>query len=301
MTTVQKITDIASLPEAGRIRTGVKAGKAMKAIDTFRFTSVDRGAIEALADIYGGTPKPWHDPKANPSNQFEVITNADEINVVVSPTSFDLGYELWAASGRVRRCDGETCDAVTWQNRNQYSETVPCICNQQQLLECKPKTRLSVIIPNISFAGTWRYESSGMTTAATLPTMMQLIGQLQASGQGLVPVKMALVDQEINKGGARKFKIVQLRLGVSIDQILTGQGTYAAQLNQADVPPPTIEAFTDDRVLPDPDTQIVDAELLDDDDEPEPAETMTKEQAKAYVAEHGGSMFKEGAGWNVRS
>ena len=30
-----------SLPEAGRIRIGVKSGKSMKAIDTFRFTSSD--------------------------------------------------------------------------------------------------------------------------------------------------------------------------------------------------------------------------------------------------------------------
>ena len=35
-------------PEAGRIRLGIKTGRAMKSLDTFRFTSPHRDAIEEL-------------------------------------------------------------------------------------------------------------------------------------------------------------------------------------------------------------------------------------------------------------
>lgn len=44
-------------PEAGRIRIGIKSGRAMKSIDTFRFTSPHQDVIEQLADMYGGDRK----------------------------------------------------------------------------------------------------------------------------------------------------------------------------------------------------------------------------------------------------
>jgi len=39
---ITPIRNMGSLPEIGRIRTGVKTGQSMKAIDTFRFTSTSK-------------------------------------------------------------------------------------------------------------------------------------------------------------------------------------------------------------------------------------------------------------------
>ena len=45
------LTEMNRIPEQGRIRTGIKTERAMRALDTFRFTSADREAICQLADI----------------------------------------------------------------------------------------------------------------------------------------------------------------------------------------------------------------------------------------------------------
>ena len=72
------------IPEQGRIRLGVKTERAMKSIDTFRFTSLDECAIQALAEEYGGTVQPWT-PQRSKESQWEVLTEASEIRVFLPP------------------------------------------------------------------------------------------------------------------------------------------------------------------------------------------------------------------------
>ena len=126
------------IPEAGRIRLGIKSGKAMRALDTFRFTSPSRELIEQLAAAYGGEPRPWNDPKASPPNQFEVITTATSVEVYLPREAITCWYEMWAGGGVQRRCDGELVQVpVTtrdgWEMSNQ-----PCLCVRQQNMECRP-------------------------------------------------------------------------------------------------------------------------------------------------------------------
>src|SRR3954468_13623690 len=98
--TVQPLAERDSrMTEHGRIRFGVKTGKAMKAIDTLRFTSPDKAAIDELAKLYGGTVKAWSDDKSAVKNQYEVITQAREIDVVLPPGSLSSWYELWTGGG----------------------------------------------------------------------------------------------------------------------------------------------------------------------------------------------------------
>ena len=54
MKPIKPIHDLGRTPEHGRIRLGVKTERAMKSLDTFRFTSPDKEAIEQIADAYGG-------------------------------------------------------------------------------------------------------------------------------------------------------------------------------------------------------------------------------------------------------
>ena len=54
MREVTPLRNLGRVPEQGRIRLGVKTERAMKALDTFRFTSADHDAICQVADIYGG-------------------------------------------------------------------------------------------------------------------------------------------------------------------------------------------------------------------------------------------------------
>ena len=50
MKPIKAIQDLGRTPEHGRIRLGVKTERAMKSLDTFRFTSPDKEAIEQIAD-----------------------------------------------------------------------------------------------------------------------------------------------------------------------------------------------------------------------------------------------------------
>lgn len=313
---IQPINQIGGLPEHGRIRTGVKSGKFAKAIDTFRFTSKDRAALEHLAKIYGGEVRPWHDAKANPPNQFEVISDSNVITVGVQPNQVHAAYELWASGGLQRQCDGEAMTTWDYDGEDSHkTEGLPCACFAQGVLECKPKTRLQLIFPGIPFAGTWRYESSGQHALHTLPSMMQLIEQLQTHTGGLMLVEMHIVDQERVKGRQKKkWKIVEVRTTVTVDQMLGGDSAYRPALSASEVQQPALEAsppqtppvapaaakpIVGDDDEPMDDDDIVDAEIVED--VPDHPELLDRATAMQMARESGGTLTarKVDGGWTV--
>lgn len=163
------------LTEVGRIRIGqVVEGKKRDGgtytrpakLDTFRFTSISQPLIEKVAAEYGGTVGPWT-PANGGAPGWEVITDTSRVPVLVPQQ--DVGerqfMEMWAGGLVKRRCDGET-DFLTMQ---------PCFCVAQDDMRCKPKTRLSVMLRDIDGLGTWRIESNGWGTAATLPATAEFL------------------------------------------------------------------------------------------------------------------------------
>ena len=145
------------LREVGRIRLGEVKGKRPVKLSTFRFTSLDRSAIEAAAKAYGGRVRQWQAPSGQ---QWEVVSDATDIPCVVPPSdvrAFSQWYELWSAGGCQRRCDGET----------EYISDGPCLCDPAAR-ECAPTTRLSVILPDVPGFGLWRIESHGFYAATEL-------------------------------------------------------------------------------------------------------------------------------------
>ena len=215
-------------PEAGRIRLGVKSGKAMKSIETFRFTSPHQASIEHLARIYGGTARPWSDPKAN-KGQWEVITEANRIEIIVQPEGLSLWYELWSGGGCARRCDGETVQTPSRDPNEMYDQS-PCICNAKGVSECRPYTRLNVVLPAIDFAGMWRLETKGWNAAHELPGMFDMLTALRESG---APVRgfMHLEQRTSTRAGKTKhFVVPTLSMGASPNELIEGKGRATLQL-----------------------------------------------------------------------
>jgi hypothetical protein len=151
----------ARLAQVGVIRLGQKvptnSGKLRpEKLETLRFTSPSRKLIDAVAGLYGGEVKPW---QANTGPQFEVVTEAKEIPVLVPPQRIDPNMEHWGNGYRDRLCDGET---ETIRQR-------PCLCAQMQQGGkrvdarelCKPTTRMSVMLADVPSLGTWKIESHG--------------------------------------------------------------------------------------------------------------------------------------------
>lgn len=166
------------MAEQGRIRLGQKVamtkrngepGTRPEKLDRFRFTSPNRGLIEQIAAKYGGDAREWDNAgKA----EFEVISDARAIPVIVVKGGFSQWHEVWSKAGCLHRCDGEKdaggilCD--------------PDDPNHQAAIE-KPTTRLSVMLEEIGGLGVWRMETKGWNAAAELPNMAELamhVGEL---------------------------------------------------------------------------------------------------------------------------
>ena len=252
--------DYGRIPEQGRIRLGVKTERAMKALDTFRFPSPDPGAIEAIAGLYGGEMRPWTEKKATPQEQWEVITEANSIRVFLPQHSIDVWYEEWSGGGLVRRCDGIEAQVEITTPDGTDIDIVPCHCSQLidkgQQMKCRPYTRLSVILPEIRFGGTWRLESKGWNASKELPAMAQVIAQMQTIG--IVEGKLSLEKRtKISGGQTRHFVVPKLSTDTSPLEIMAGGARPQYQIEPDEVPVlapiPLVEVLKED---------IVDAEVI---------------------------------------
>lgn len=254
-------------PEAGRIRLGVKTERAMKSIDTFRFTSPLRRPIEQLAARYGGTVSEWNDSRANPSRQWQVITTTNEIRVLLLPGGFSSWYELWTAGGCERRCDGEVCAQPQQRGPDIELVDVPCICDRAGVMQCKPYSRLTVLLPDIDFVGTWRLESKGKSALQELPGMHNLI--LQFAQQGRLPEAQLHVErrERMTMGKKRNYVAPRLTLPYSLDDaaaLEAAPGRPGAlpgeSLTALPSGAPTASGAANPEIL---DAEVVDDELLE--------------------------------------
>lgn len=182
-----------SQAEAGRIRLGYKAttqsgGTRPAKLDRFRFTSPRRNLIEKIAELYGGTVQPWQPPKGG--SQWEVITNATEVPVVVPPQdpAQSQWLELWSKGGCQRRCDGQT-EKISGQ---------ACMCDPDPALrDCKMHTRLRVMLEDVPGMGAWRVDTGSYYAATELPGIAQLLAQ----AQGAIPGKLVLDQRTVTRNG----------------------------------------------------------------------------------------------------
>ena len=157
---------------------------------------------------------------------------------------------MWSGGGCVRRCDGVECETSTRTYDADYEPVmVPCICDRDGKLACRPYTRMSVVIPSIRFGGSWRLESKGWNAAEELPGMADMINQLQQSGTLRGRLRL---EQRQSQGGRRKFVVPTLAIDLSAEQILSGAGV---------VTPMTIDSVKTDEplALSSVDDEIVDA------------------------------------------
>lgn len=268
MRQIQPLADIETrAPEAGRIRLGIKTGKAMKSLDTFRFTSPFKDCIEALAHMYGGEVAAWTDPKASPSNQWEVITRSSEIEVFLPPNPVSTWYEMYSGSGLLRRCDGVTC-SIPQQTGPQQWEPVdtPCICAAKQNMECSPHTRLKVLLPNVPFRGIWRLETKGWNALKELPGMADLIRQLNESGS-MVRVALGIEKRtQMRPSGKRNFVTPTLTMLDTPFEIMTGK----ANIQSLGMHPSAHQALPSPRI----DDDVAEAEIIEEN----PAEIELRDQ-----------------------
>lgn len=243
-------------PEAGRIRLGEKTGSAMRSLDKFRFTSPDQTVISQLAALYGGECKPWNDPKANPSKQWQVHTEAAEIPVYLVPDGLSVWYETWAHGGVQRRCDGVMCEVPRVVGYDYEMVQQNCLCRVEGVRSCRPYTRMQLILPQVSFRGVWRLETKGWNAATELPGMYDMIVQLAERG-GLLQAMLGIERREQRTAaGKRNFVVPRLTIVQTAEELQAG-GASAGAITAGGSP--AVAALPAAPVV----EEIVDAEIVD--------------------------------------
>jgi hypothetical protein len=210
------------LHEDGRIRIGQQVptgnGKSRPAaLETFRFTSQNRRAIEAIAKEYGGDCVKWDG--APVGEQWEVFTDAAEIPVVVPPEamSYSVFYELWSGGGCRRRCDG-VADSIS---------DGPCLCDPDNR-ECSPHTRLSVMLAQYPGTGLWRLDTQGYYAATELGGAMEIVDMVQAATKrSVLPGHLRLERRSVKREGKTHNFVVPV-LAFAIDMAALATGNAAA-------------------------------------------------------------------------
>lgn len=208
------------LTEVGRIRIGevkpTQSGKTRPAkLDRFRFTSPDKPLLEQIAALYGGTVEAWT-PQGGGAQQWEVLTNAASIPVVVPPEPITQFMELWSGGGCTRRCDGE----------NELRSGEACLCAADDNMVCKPTTRLSVMLRDVQSIGVFRLESHGWNAAAELPGMAELLARAGGYIDGRLYLKPV---RSVADGQTRDFMVPALAVdGLTPKQLLSGAAALTA-------------------------------------------------------------------------
>jgi hypothetical protein len=223
------------LPEAGRIRIGQQTeiegrpGQMRpEKLDHFRFTSHDPVALETIAERYGGEVQRWIGGNG-PEGAFEVLTDADAIDVYLPPSglAFSQWYEEWSGAGCVHRCDGVIDDLVG----------LACSCDPKNR-ECKATTRLSLILDGLIGTGVWVLSSRGYNAAAELAGTVAIAEHVDRPGR-LVPARLLLEQRSSNVIGqpTRYFAVPRLDLSVSMLE-LAGGATPRPALGSSTGPAP---------------------------------------------------------------
>jgi hypothetical protein len=205
--------------EIGRIRIGQKVatsnGKTRPAkLNRFRLTSPSRELLERVATQYGGTVAPWT-PDGG-AGQYEVLTEATRMPILVPHQPVSQYYELWSGGGCQRRCDGVT----------ELLKDRPCICGPDpEQRQCKPTTRLNVVLSDIPGVGVWRLESHGYYAALELPGVAELL----AKAGGYVPAFLGLEERTAKRDGKTlRWMVPTIDVDIAPAALVSGQVPAAA-------------------------------------------------------------------------
>lgn len=206
--------------ELGRIRIGQVVqssnGKSRPSkLDRFRLTSASKDLLDKVAALYGGTVAAWTPANGGPS-QWEVVTDSTRLPVLVPPQPVSQYYELWAGGGCQRRCDGE----------RELLSDAPCLCSPDPgERECKPTTRLNVVLRDVEGIGVWRLESHGYYAATELPEVAEFL----ARASGYVSAWLTLEERIVKRDNqTRRFMVPALEVDITPAQLMAGGGAITA-------------------------------------------------------------------------
>jgi hypothetical protein len=142
--------------------------------------------------------------------------------------------ECWSGGGCKKRCDGQT---------NVINDT-PCSCDPDSP-ECKPTTRLGVILTAIQGIGIWRLELHGWNGASELNGAIEVLRVIQGRG-AMVPARLLLEQRQSKKDGKTyNFAVPVLDLNLSVAALTGGTRPAALESGVTPIAAPTTQSIRD--------------------------------------------------------
>jgi hypothetical protein len=190
--------------ELGRIRLGDKTEKGLPTkIETWRLTSASRPLLDAAAVLYGGTVTAWDDAPAE--GYWELLTDTHSLQILIPRDlrTLDQWFEWWQGGTCERRCDGTT----------EQLSGLPCVCKSEGTMECRPRTRLNIMLPDVPGLGVWRLETDGWNASRSLPPTIDML--LSLSVQPWVKAVLRL-EQRTAKKRQPDGKVMTHRFAVPV-------------------------------------------------------------------------------------
>jgi hypothetical protein len=215
--------------ELGRIRIGQKGDRGQpQKLDRFRITSPAKHIIEKVAELYGGDVREW--TPTGGAQQWEVITDATRIPIMVPPQPVSQFLETWSAGGCIHRCDGET----------NFLTGEPCDVESREHQQAKPTTRLNVVLRDVEGIGVFRLESHGWNAAAELPQTAEFLAHAGSYINGWVALEERVSKSD---GQTRRFVVPTIEIGVTPAELMAGKGRVQSPMVEGPVVErPAIEA-----------------------------------------------------------
>lgn len=217
----------------GEIRIGTsvevpgKKGRQPKRLNTFRFTTAVEFTAQAVAAKLGGEVAPWERRRG----YFEVTTGKTSLNVWVPPRSLavDANMELWADGKRLRQCTGR---AMSFPPPQPGQSANPCMCpadpgERARLAAmrppqaCKPKTRITVSIPELpGLTGVWTLWTGSMSAAVETADSGDAMALARAGGAYLPAILYIHWRQRAADGSP--YPVPVLMIGTSMEELARG-------------------------------------------------------------------------------
>lgn len=202
------------LRQLGTLRMGELVSKNGKTYpttrETWRVTTSDPKIAAAVAEQFGGKVVEW-DSKS--SEALCVDTDAPALPIAVVPGhALSQFYELWSGGGCQRRCDGI----------EELISGTPCLCDpdSDNGRECKPTTRLSLVVRGIDALGLFRLNTGGWYAASELGGAVQFLEQRTARGEALEGWLRIEERRVVRDGTTKVFKVPVLDVAYGIDRML---------------------------------------------------------------------------------
>jgi hypothetical protein len=197
-------------------------------LNTFRFTTAVEFTAQAVAARFGGEVAPWDQRRG----YFEVTTGQTSLHVWVPPRSLavDANMELWADGKRLRQCTGR---AMSYPAPEPGQPPRPCMCPadpaerarmaaQRPPQACKPKTRITVSIPELpGLTGVWTLWTGSVNAAVETADSGDAMALARAGGAYLPAILYIHWRKRVSD--ASPYPVPVLMIGTSMEELARGE------------------------------------------------------------------------------